>query len=453
MPLRPAACCLRYASRADERALLQLGGGRLGTARGRRKRWQIESFWAVLSVLADNAAAAESSSHKSLRIVDFGAGSGNFSLALAALLPAHSFTLVDLNAHAMELAGRRAREAGLTNVETRTERIEDFDADFDVAIALHACGNASDYAMAQAVRFGAAYVMAPCCVGKLKRQSAALHKPTAAEVLAGGDGDGAGAGAAAPVGAARFALSHPRSAAVKALLSYDEFMELAAFADHANEPPPQDPAAAALPAKLAAKGAAAPAASGGTAQQRAEATRTAAGRRQAEAARAASRVGSIEANVSKQLVEHDRTRWAAEQGWTTLQGTMDPPSASGKRDVLVGLSPSLAHLGPRLRERAAAVGAAGLMTAAEEEAAINPPAPPHSAGGGGGGSGGESLVLPSADAASAEATSSSAAAAAVEPSCSHFIERKQRSCKLPALNGSEFCANHQPAEVLLRPII
>ena len=38
----------------------------------------------------------------------------------------------------------------------------------DVALALHACGNATDYAIAQAVHWRGAYVVCPCCLGKLK---------------------------------------------------------------------------------------------------------------------------------------------------------------------------------------------------------------------------------------------------------------------------------------------
>ena len=34
--------------------------------------------------------------------------------------------------------------------------------------ALHACGNATDLSMESAFRSGAAYIMCPCCVGKLK---------------------------------------------------------------------------------------------------------------------------------------------------------------------------------------------------------------------------------------------------------------------------------------------
>ena len=52
-----------------------------------------------------------------LRIAEFGCGSGNVALPLAALLPQCKFTLVDRNAFAVQLAQQRAAAAGLTNVD------------------------------------------------------------------------------------------------------------------------------------------------------------------------------------------------------------------------------------------------------------------------------------------------------------------------------------------------
>ena len=51
---------------------------------------------------------------------------------------------------------------------TQVGMIEHSRCTFDIALALHACGNATDFAMALAVRQRAAYVAIPCCIGKLK---------------------------------------------------------------------------------------------------------------------------------------------------------------------------------------------------------------------------------------------------------------------------------------------
>ncbi|KAJ1639189.1 hypothetical protein T492DRAFT_938097 [Pavlovales sp. CCMP2436] len=175
--------------------------GQISAERGRRKRWQIESFRCILDAIVGDEA---------LCVVDFCCGSGNFGLALAALLPKCSFLLLDRNAHAIDLARQRAADAGLSNVSVVVGNVEDYEGKFDVALAMHACGNASDYAQAQAIRCGASYVLAPCCVGKLKAS-----------------------GGAKPPGPGRtVALTHPRSEAMRLACSHEEFMALASFADH-----------------------------------------------------------------------------------------------------------------------------------------------------------------------------------------------------------------------------
>ncbi len=59
----------------------------------------------------------------------------------------------------------RARAAGLSNVSAARCMIEEYAAPFDVGLALHACGNATDAALLLAARQRAAYVVSPCCVG------------------------------------------------------------------------------------------------------------------------------------------------------------------------------------------------------------------------------------------------------------------------------------------------
>ena len=106
-------------------------GGQVSTERGQRKRCQIESFRVIIDAIVGD---------ESLHIVDFCSGSGNFSLALAALLPKCSFLLLDRNAHAIDLARQRAADAQLTNVSVTTGSVEDYVGTFDLALAMHACG-------------------------------------------------------------------------------------------------------------------------------------------------------------------------------------------------------------------------------------------------------------------------------------------------------------------------
>lgn len=169
-------------------------------ARGRKKRAQVANFAAVLRRLAalllidqeDNC-----SPPRPLRVVDFGCGSGAVVLALAALFPPDRavFVGVDMKLEAVDVLRRRAAEAGFTHVTGVVGMAEDFcwgcsggggggDGDdgnanaqqqqhqqhhtFDVALALHACGNATDVAIELAARSGAAFAVSPCCLGKLR---------------------------------------------------------------------------------------------------------------------------------------------------------------------------------------------------------------------------------------------------------------------------------------------
>jgi hypothetical protein len=101
-------------------------------------------------------------------IVDFGCGSGALSLPLASLFPDHIFVCVDYKQESIRLLNQRAQTANLSNVMTWHGRIEDYLEPFDVCVALHACGKATDLALLQALKYSAAYIVSPCCVGKLQ---------------------------------------------------------------------------------------------------------------------------------------------------------------------------------------------------------------------------------------------------------------------------------------------
>ncbi|GFR40785.1 hypothetical protein Agub_g1400 [Astrephomene gubernaculifera] len=145
-----------------------------GRSRGMVKRWQVESFAAVLRRLLPPPppASPSSSSQPEPRpphVVDFGCGTGTLLLPLAVLFPHCRFTGIEMKPAAVALLQERARAAALPNVTAQRCMIETFlQQPFDVALALHACGNATDAALQLAVRRRAAYVVSPCCVGKLK---------------------------------------------------------------------------------------------------------------------------------------------------------------------------------------------------------------------------------------------------------------------------------------------
>ena len=136
-----------------------------GAARGERKRLQVESFRAVVNASAKTLGLDGS---RRPTIVDFGCGTGNLLLPLAAEHPEADFVGLDLNPRSIELLARRARDAGLTNVQSQVGLVEEYTGPCDLALALHVCGSGTDAVLLQAQARNAAFVVAPCCIGKLR---------------------------------------------------------------------------------------------------------------------------------------------------------------------------------------------------------------------------------------------------------------------------------------------
>ena len=168
--------------------------------RAMRKRWQVESFAVVLRELErERAARDDADAMPPMRVVDFGAGSGNLILPLAKRFPDVRFTAVEMKRRSAEILERRAAAAGLTNVDVVVDMIEKTTFGFDVGVALHACGNATDFTIARCLAAAAAFAVSPCCIGKLKFSLAggssfsATNKDWTAK---GGDGESMGTVAA-----------------------------------------------------------------------------------------------------------------------------------------------------------------------------------------------------------------------------------------------------------------
>ena len=136
-----------------------------GAARGERKRLQVESFRAVVNASAETLGLDGS---RRPTIVDFGCGTGNLLLPLAAEHPEADFVGLDLNPRSIELLARRASDAGLTNVQSQVGLVEEYTGPCDLALALHVCGSGTDAVLLQAQARNAAFVVAPCCIGKLR---------------------------------------------------------------------------------------------------------------------------------------------------------------------------------------------------------------------------------------------------------------------------------------------
>jgi hypothetical protein len=128
-------------------------------ARVERKERQCDAFVAAISALCLPPGAV---------VVDGGCGSCGLTLPLAHTFPHLTFVGIDMNPFATKLMMERVETAQLKNVQAFTSSISAFTDHFDLAIGLHACGQASDDIINLAVTNRKPYLVAPCCFGKLK---------------------------------------------------------------------------------------------------------------------------------------------------------------------------------------------------------------------------------------------------------------------------------------------
>ncbi|RLN98169.1 hypothetical protein BBJ28_00018029 [Nothophytophthora sp. Chile5] len=168
--------------------------GKLPAQRAKNKRQQVDNLAVFLQRMLRPGDV----------VVEFCAGSGYVALPLACLFPQCTFVLLDKKEPSLAIGTNHRSPCdllvqwrGLTNVEIFCGYIDDYSQPFDVGIALHACGEATDMVMHKCLAERAAYVLAPCCVGKIKLS----------------------------------ALAYPRSAALAAELSRTEYEVLAKAAD------------------------------------------------------------------------------------------------------------------------------------------------------------------------------------------------------------------------------
>jgi hypothetical protein len=180
------------------RVLGSLEGQLLDVKRATRKEHQIRSiFRCVLSLLPKDLLEQEKGVDYKYTIVDFGGGSGHLGIPLALFLPACRVIVVDLSEKRLQLLHRKTKQCkdsvvgaterstpndalspcileacqGVPNLFTFYGAVEAFHETFDMAVALHLCGEATDVALRKCGHVKAqALVVAPCCVGKLSRE-------------------------------------------------------------------------------------------------------------------------------------------------------------------------------------------------------------------------------------------------------------------------------------------
>lgn len=145
-----------------------LRGAALPADRVARKQLQVENMVMFTRRLIRLHSARDGKGKNPLRIVEFCAGSASVSLPLACLYPEHTFIAVDNKKESLEMARRRAEDSSVEdNFIVLNASIDDFDQEFDIGVALHACGGLSDVVIDKAMAAHASFLICSCCVGKV----------------------------------------------------------------------------------------------------------------------------------------------------------------------------------------------------------------------------------------------------------------------------------------------
>lgn len=147
---------------------VSVAGGKLPTNRCSRKTVQVENLMLPVMKILNKIEGSK------IKVVEFCAGSGFVALPLAHLYKHVEFVIIDCKMKSLDIARERIRDSNLTNVRIVASRIEEYTEIFDIGIALHACGIASDITIDTCIKSHAAFICCPCCIGKI---SLARTKP------------------------------------------------------------------------------------------------------------------------------------------------------------------------------------------------------------------------------------------------------------------------------------
>ena len=108
-------------------------------------------------------------SKKRLTAIDFCSGGRHLGLILAACFPEINVVCLERNPRNCERIEQRKAEGGLDNVQVMCADVADALTvqDFDIGVAIHACGWMTDFVQAICLQRKASYVLCSCCVGKI----------------------------------------------------------------------------------------------------------------------------------------------------------------------------------------------------------------------------------------------------------------------------------------------
>ncbi|XP_029114640.1 glutathione S-transferase C-terminal domain-containing protein [Scleropages formosus] len=129
--------------------------GKMSSVRAARKRQQLNNLVAMVTRLTRPGDT----------VVDFCSGGGHVGIVLAYTLPQCQVVLIENKEESLVRARSRCTALGLKNVGFVQANLDYFTGPFQIGVALHACGVATDMVLEHCIRAGAAFAVSPCCYG------------------------------------------------------------------------------------------------------------------------------------------------------------------------------------------------------------------------------------------------------------------------------------------------
>ncbi len=130
-----------------------------------------------LEIVADSLKDLKAGTSRPFRVIDFGCGKAYLTFALYHYLHEMRGMNVeiiglDLKEDVIDFCGKVAKRLGYDGLKFLHGDIADFESDgADMVVTLHACDTATDYALANAVRWGSRIILSvPCCQHELFKQ-------------------------------------------------------------------------------------------------------------------------------------------------------------------------------------------------------------------------------------------------------------------------------------------
>ncbi|XP_072534592.1 glutathione S-transferase C-terminal domain-containing protein [Salminus brasiliensis] len=129
--------------------------GKMSDTRAVRKRQQLNNLVAMVTEQA----------RPGNTIVDFCSGGGHVGIVMAHTLPECQVILIENKEESLVRAKERSSQLGLKNIGFIQANLDYFTGAFQIGVALHACGVATDMVLDRCVQAKAAFVISPCCYG------------------------------------------------------------------------------------------------------------------------------------------------------------------------------------------------------------------------------------------------------------------------------------------------